>query len=81
MVPYKLKVPTKRLHKELHFSVSGLQFDPESLHMCTKLSGEAVQFSRREKFDSIVQHLTARYSVLVLVVAYMTTVQGAHEDE
>ena len=39
------------------------QFDPESLHMCTKLSGEAVQFSRREKFDSIVRHLTARWTL------------------
>ena len=42
---------------------SCLQFDPESLHMCTKLSGEAVQFSRREKFDSIVRHLTARWTL------------------
>ena len=57
MVPYKLKVI-----KSCCLPIFSLwfQFDPESLHMCTKLSGEAVQFSKREKFDSIVQHLTAR---------------------
>ena len=36
------------------------QFDPESVHVCTKLSGEAAQFSEREKFDSIVRFLSAR---------------------
>ena len=54
--------------------VCGLQFDPESLHMCTKLSGEAVQFSKREKFDSIVRHLTARclaYFLFVVCTVYI----------
>ena len=37
------------------------QFDPESLHMCTKLSGRAAQFSRKEKFDEIVHFLSARW--------------------
>ena len=36
--------------------------------MCTKLSGEAVQFSKREKFDSIVRHLTARCLPYLLFV-------------
>ena len=40
------------------------QFDPESLHMCTKLSGQAAQFSKREKFHSIVRFLSARYCLL-----------------
>ena len=42
------------------------QFDPESLHMCTKLSGQAAQFSRKEKFDSIVRFLSDRWQVLFL---------------
>ena len=37
------------------------QFDPESVHMCTKLSGQAAQFSKKEKFDSIVRFLAARW--------------------
>ena len=36
------------------------QFDPESVHMCTKLSGQAAQFSKKEQFDSIVRFLSAR---------------------
>ena len=36
------------------------QFDPETLHVCTKLSGEAAQFSKKEKFDSIVRFLSAK---------------------
>ena len=36
------------------------QFDPEGVHVCTKLSGEAAQYSKKEKFDSIVRFLSAR---------------------
>ena len=58
VVPYKLKVGV--ISRRSLFKPIIPQFDPESLHMCTKLSGQAAQFSNREKFDSIVRFLSAR---------------------
>ena len=37
--------------------------------MCTKLSGQAAQFSKKEKFDSIVRFLSARW-VLALALSF-----------
>ena len=58
VVPYKLKV--RDISRSSLLKPTIPQFDPESLHMCTKLSGQAAQFSNREKFDSIVRFLSAR---------------------
>ena len=41
----------------LHLVPYKLKFDPEALHMCTKLSGSAAQYTRKPKFDSIVHFL------------------------
>ena len=38
-----------------------LKFDPETLHMCTKLSGKPLQYSTREEFGSVVKFLSARW--------------------
>ena len=37
-----------------------LKFDPETLSTCTKLSGLAVSYSEKPKFDSIVRFLSKR---------------------
>ena len=37
-----------------------LKFDPETVHMCTKLSGVAASYSTKEKFDSILHFLSKR---------------------
>ena len=42
------------------FPLKPPQFDPETLHMCEKLSGQIVQYSTKRKFDQIVQFLTSR---------------------
>ena len=62
VVPYKLKVGDTC--RRILFKPIVPQFDPESLHMCTKLSGQAAQFSKRKKFDSIVRFLSARCRTL-----------------
>ena len=41
-----------------------LKFDPETLHMCTKLSGKPLQYSTREEFHSIVKFLSARWGAI-----------------
>ena len=38
-----------------------LKFEPETLHMCTKLSGLAASYSTKEKFDSILHFLSKRF--------------------
>ena len=40
-----------------------LKFEPETLHMCTKLSGLAASYSTKEKFDSILHFLSKRFVV------------------
>ena len=57
MVPYKLKAS---LPERQTIGNPPPQFDPETVHVCTKLSGEAAQFSKKAKFDSIVRVLSAR---------------------
>ena len=48
------------MDREKAIKILNPQFDPESVHVCMKLSGEAAQFSEKEKFDSIVRFLSAR---------------------
>ena len=55
-----LQAEGKAILKREEAVKANAQFDPESVHVCTKLSGEAAQFSQREKFDSIVRFLSAR---------------------
>ena len=40
-----------------------LKFDPETVHMCTKLSGVVAAYSTKEKFDSILHFLSKRFVV------------------
>ena len=44
LVPYKLKV--QRIVGNDDCDDNDPQFDPEALHMCTKLSGVAAQYTR-----------------------------------
>ena len=59
VIPHKLKAriyhPSSQTKQK-----ANPQFDPESVHVCAKMSGEAAQFSKKEKFDSIVRFLSAR---------------------
>ena len=41
-----------------------LKFDPETVHMCTKLSGVVAAYSTKEKFDSILHFLSKRFVVV-----------------
>ena len=43
------------------------------------MSGEAAQFTEKEKFDSIVRFLSARWAVLNLSQIFISF-QSAHED-
>ena len=50
------------MDREKAIKILNPQFDPESIHVCMKLSGEAAQFSEKEKFDSIVRFLSAKWA-------------------
>ena len=47
----------------LHLIPYPIKFDPEALHMCTKFSGEIVQYSKRERFDQIVRFLSSKQHI------------------
>ena len=42
-----------------------LKFDPEALHMCTKFSGEVVQYSKKSTFMKILNFLSVRQHMKV----------------
>ena len=43
-----------------------LKFDPEILHMCTKMSGLVASYSTKEKFDKIMHFLSKRSQPRIL---------------
>ena len=40
-----------------------MKFESETLHTCTKLSGKPLQYTKKDKFESIIKFLSARWQL------------------